>query len=95
MNFRFAVLLPALFTIGLCGCGESPYAGPPDAGDVELTPQVGEALFVPVDEIRTFEQADTGTMVWVEGDSFVVKETAGEIRERMKEAKREQRSIPE
>lgn len=71
------------------GCEPSPYAGPPDAGDVEMETQMGEFLFVPFEEIRSIEPGDNGTMVWTDEDSFVVRESPSTLRQRMRRAERE------
>lgn len=79
-----------LLTLALAlGCEDNPYAGPADPGDVDMELQVGGWIAVPVDEIRTIERADNGTMVWTHDDSFVVKDDPAALRERMQQARRQ------
>jgi hypothetical protein len=83
----FGAVLAGLF--GLTACEPSPYAGPPDAGDVEMETQLGDFIFVPVEEIENIEPGDGGTLVWTVEDSFVVRESPATLRERMRQAQRE------
>lgn len=82
-------LAATLATLMLAGCEPSPYAGPADPGDVEMETQMGEFIFVPVEEIQNLEPGDTGTLVWTDEDSFVVRESPDTLRQRMRQAERE------
>lgn len=88
MKLRWLMLFTLIAGFAL-GCGQGPYPGPQDAGDVELELQAGGWIYVPVDEIQTFEAGDNGTMVWTDDGSFVVQEAPGAIREKMQEARRQ------
>ncbi len=89
MNRRSILGLLVWSTLGLTACEPPPYGGPPDAGDVEMETQLGEFLYVPVEEIKSLEPGDGGTMVWTVEDSYVVRESPATLRERMRRAKRE------
>jgi DNA-binding LytR/AlgR family response regulator len=91
MNVRRVIGLALMLACAAMGCEKSRYAGPGDAGDVDLELQTGGWIFVPVDEIQTFEASDSGTLVWTDEDTFVVRESPGEIRERMASARRDLR----
>jgi hypothetical protein len=83
--------LAVLLGCVLAACEPSRYAGPADPGDVDLELQTGGWIYVPVEEIRTFEAGDNGTVLWTDEDTFVVRESPAEIRERMASARRELR----
>lgn len=83
------LMLCAMVAAFALGCGQGPYPGPQDPGDVELELQAGGWIYVPVDEIQTFERGDNGTLVWTDDGSFVVLDEPGSIREKMQEARRQ------
>lgn len=74
--------------LALLACEPSPYAGPADPGDVEMETQLGKFIFVPVEEIQSIEAGDSGTMVWTDEDSFVVRDSPETLRQRMRQAER-------